>query len=451
MARRRRRRRPPDRPPRHGERGRARARRAPPAPHGRHPRAGGQGLRARRRRRDRRRRVRARSRAVSGAVAAPRARRLRRRMARYVIKLGSGITADDAGALRADVLAAICDEVAARRRAGDDVVVVSSGAIARGLRHDGARRAAERDRGPAGRQRGGPGPALPRLRRAAAPHRGVTARPGAADVLRPQPPHALPQRAPDAAAAAGLGRRPDHQRERHDRDRRDLLRRQRLPRRAGRDPRRAPTGCSCSPASTGSTPPTRARDPSASIVPRDHRLRDAGATQTSIGDSTSPLGSGGMRSKVVAAEMATAAGIPAAIATACATRRWARSLAGETDEGTALPRRGRWASRRSSSGCSYAKPSHGHDRRRRGRGARAARGRHVAAAGRHRRRARPTSTPATPSHVRPRRPRARRQGHHELLLGRRAAPVMGLKSAQVREVLPRATEEAVHRDYFVLA
>jgi glutamate 5-kinase len=29
--------------------------------------------------------------------------------------------------------------------------------------------------------------------------------------------------------------------------------------------------------------------------------------------------------------------------------------------------------------------------------------------------------------------------------------VMGLKSAQVREVLPRASDEAVHRDYFVLA
>src|SRR5207249_496482 len=28
--------------------------------------------------------------------------------------------------------------------------------------------------------------------------------------------------------------------------------------------------------------------------------------------------------------------------------------------------------------------------------------------------------------------------------------VKGMKSAQVREVLPRATEEAVHRDYFVL-
>jgi glutamate 5-kinase len=29
--------------------------------------------------------------------------------------------------------------------------------------------------------------------------------------------------------------------------------------------------------------------------------------------------------------------------------------------------------------------------------------------------------------------------------------VKGLKSAEVRAVLPRASEEAVHRDYFVLA
>ena len=29
--------------------------------------------------------------------------------------------------------------------------------------------------------------------------------------------------------------------------------------------------------------------------------------------------------------------------------------------------------------------------------------------------------------------------------------VRGLKSADVRELLPRASEEAVHRDYFVLA
>ena len=29
--------------------------------------------------------------------------------------------------------------------------------------------------------------------------------------------------------------------------------------------------------------------------------------------------------------------------------------------------------------------------------------------------------------------------------------MMGMKSAQVRELMPRATDEAVHRDYFVLA
>jgi hypothetical protein len=28
--------------------------------------------------------------------------------------------------------------------------------------------------------------------------------------------------------------------------------------------------------------------------------------------------------------------------------------------------------------------------------------------------------------------------------------VMGLKSAAVREILPRATDEAVHRDYLVM-
>src|SRR3954471_18345205 len=54
-------------------------------------------------------------------------------MARHVIKLGSGIVAADDGSLRAEALAGICAEVAARRRAGDDVVIVSSGAIARAV------------------------------------------------------------------------------------------------------------------------------------------------------------------------------------------------------------------------------------------------------------------------------------------------------------------------------
>ena len=54
-------------------------------------------------------------------------------MARYVIKLGSNIVADEGGALRADLLGAVCNEVAARHEAGDSVVLVSSGAIARGI------------------------------------------------------------------------------------------------------------------------------------------------------------------------------------------------------------------------------------------------------------------------------------------------------------------------------
>ncbi len=55
-------------------------------------------------------------------------------MPRTVIKLGSSIVARDTGELRADVLARICDAAAARHHAGDEVLIVSSGAIARGMR-----------------------------------------------------------------------------------------------------------------------------------------------------------------------------------------------------------------------------------------------------------------------------------------------------------------------------
>ena len=55
-------------------------------------------------------------------------------MARTVIKLGSSIVADDGGELRADVLARIADAVAMLHARGDEVVLVSSGAIARGVR-----------------------------------------------------------------------------------------------------------------------------------------------------------------------------------------------------------------------------------------------------------------------------------------------------------------------------
>ena len=48
-------------------------------------------------------------------------------MTTFVVKLGSSIVADDSGEVRADVLASVTDQVAARHEAGDDVVVVTSG------------------------------------------------------------------------------------------------------------------------------------------------------------------------------------------------------------------------------------------------------------------------------------------------------------------------------------
>jgi len=51
-----------------------------------------------------------------------------------VVKLGSSVVAHDTGELRLSVVARICEEVAVLHRKGVDVVVVTSGAIARGMR-----------------------------------------------------------------------------------------------------------------------------------------------------------------------------------------------------------------------------------------------------------------------------------------------------------------------------
>jgi glutamate 5-kinase len=55
-------------------------------------------------------------------------------MKRIVIKLGSSIVADEQGELRTGVLERICDSVAALHGEGREIVIVSSGAIARGVR-----------------------------------------------------------------------------------------------------------------------------------------------------------------------------------------------------------------------------------------------------------------------------------------------------------------------------
>jgi glutamate 5-kinase len=55
-------------------------------------------------------------------------------MRRVVVKLGSSVVADDEGSLRMEVLEAICDQLAAVHLAGWEVIMVTSGAIARGMR-----------------------------------------------------------------------------------------------------------------------------------------------------------------------------------------------------------------------------------------------------------------------------------------------------------------------------
>ena len=55
-------------------------------------------------------------------------------MPTVVVKLGSSIVAGDDGEPRIDLLGQLCDEVATRHKAGDRVVIVTSGAIACGMR-----------------------------------------------------------------------------------------------------------------------------------------------------------------------------------------------------------------------------------------------------------------------------------------------------------------------------
>ena len=110
-------------------------------------------------------------------------------MARVVVKLGSSIVADDARRAARATCSSASATRSPRARAGDDVVVVSSGAIARGMEVMGlaARPRAIEDLQAASAV--GPGQALPRLRRAAARARRHQ-RAGAADVLRHERAHA---------------------------------------------------------------------------------------------------------------------------------------------------------------------------------------------------------------------------------------------------------------------
>jgi glutamate 5-kinase len=164
-----------------------------------------------------------------------------------------------------------------------------------------------------------------------------------------------------------------------------------------------------------------------------------------IGVSSSPIGSGGMRSKVVAAEMATAAGIPARIANGMRPEVVAAAFAGE-DAGTRFPpQQGRVSSFKL--WLKYAKPTHGRLVVDEG-AATALRERGTSLL--------PVGITGVEGEFEPGdavevtangRPIGKGIVNYSAVELRR---VIGLKTADVRELLPRASDEAVHRDYFVL-
>jgi glutamate 5-kinase len=376
-------------------------------------------------------------------------------MKRFVIKLGSSIVADSDGELRADVLARICDTVATLHAQGEEVVIVSSGAIARGVRI-----------------------------------MGLAARPHEVEELQ-------------AASAVGQGKLyrayDELLREREIVSAQVLLTFMDMSARAqylnARQTLRTLLDWKVVPVinendttstdeiSFGDNDFLAAQvailakadllvlltdidglhtadprlDPNARLV---HEITDFESLDgIEVGHTTSPLGSGGMRSKVVAADMATAAGIRAVICNGVREGALEAVIAGER-EGTSFPPR---AARHSSFKLwlRYAKPSHGTIVVDRG-AARALReeGTSLLPVGVVDvlgsfdagdavdivERADGTEGSTTTAE----RGRVLAKGicnysAHEL------CRVMGLKSAAVQEILPRATDEAVHRDYMVLA
>jgi glutamate 5-kinase len=165
-----------------------------------------------------------------------------------------------------------------------------------------------------------------------------------------------------------------------------------------------------------------------------------------IGHATSPLGSGGMRSKVVAAEMATAAGIPTVIGSGLEPGTLV-AAAGGRPVGTAFAAQsGRYSSFKL--WLKYAKP---------------VRGRVVVDAGAARA-LRDGGTSLLPVGIVDvagdfDAGDAVEIAHDGAVVGKgicnysaqELRTVQGLKSSGVRELMPRASDEAVHRDYFVLS
>ncbi len=364
-------------------------------------------------------------------------------MGTVVIKLGSSIVADDDGQPRADVLAHVCEDAAALHAAGREVVIVTSGAIARGM---GVMRFNERPR------------AIEELQAASAIGQGKLYR--VYDELLHG--HGI-------ATAQVLLTLHDISGERaHYLNARQTL--------------RTLLGWHVVPvinendttatdeitfgdndflaaqvaimlgaellilltSTDGLYTADPRLDPAAELVPlvEDFAALDA----LDIRQTTTTLGSGGMRSKVIAADMATAAGIPAVVANGRTEGAIAAAVAGEA-VGTRFPaREGRWSSFQL--WLMHAKPPEG--------------GLAVdAGAARALREGGASLLPVGIVEVRGdfEAGDAVAVTHDGVEVGKgivnySAADlerVKGMKSAAARELLERASEEAIHRDHFVLA
>ena len=362
-------------------------------------------------------------------------------MGTLVVKLGSSIVADDQGEVRTDVLEAVCDQVAARHASGEQTVVVTSGAIARGMR---LMELPMRPR------------AMEELQAASAVGQGKLYR--SYDEL-------LQARGVRSAQVLltffDMSARTHYLNARH--TLRKLLDWQVVPVINENDTTTTDEisfgdndflaaqvailiGAEALVLLTDTgglyTGDPRS-DPSAELIADVHELEQLESYD--IGLSTSPLGSGGMRSKVVAADMATAAGIPVVITGGTDRAAVAAALSGERTGTRFHPQRGRVSSFKL--WLKYAKPTHGR----------------VAVDEGAERALRERGTSLLPVGV------VEVEGEFdagdavEVTCGGRTVGkgivgyssgelrrIKGLKTEAVRELLPRATEEAVHRDYFVL-
>jgi glutamate 5-kinase len=358
-----------------------------------------------------------------------------------VIKLGSSIVADERGEVRADVLGRICDEVAALHGEGREIVIVTSGAIARGM---GVMSLALRPR------------AMNELQAASAVGQGklyqvydellhargvptaqvlltffdmsarthyLNARGTLGKLLEWRVVPVINENDTTTTDEISFGNN-------------DFLAAQ-VAILLGADLLLMLTDAA------GVFTADPHAHPEAELVPAVDDFEALAGLE--IGHNTSPLGSGGMRSKVVAAEMATAAGIPAVVGSGLIPGTIPAAAEGEPVGTRFAAREGRYSSFKL--WLKYAKPT---------------RGRVLVDAGAA---------------------RALREGGTSLLPvgvvdvkgefdagdavdvahdGRRVGKgisnysagelrsVRGLKSPAVRELLPRASAEAVHRDYFVL-